>query len=149
MLDQVRVDPADLLDRGALARSLGSGSPAILDRRAQPRRLGDRSVVLPGGVAQDRDHLGGAGRAGGDERGIRRLQSLAADRLRISHTLGSQLVAVVVGVPTQLDVAHPPSSAHDGDERNPVSSVGAGPTSVRPAAAGGLALSAAVATLVR
>ena len=117
MVDQVWVDPTDLFDGGALARSLGSGPPAILDRRTQPGHLGDGRVVLPGGVTQDRDHLGGAGRAGGDECGIRRMQSVMADRLRVSHTLGCQLVAVIVGVPPQLDVAHPPSSAPDRDER--------------------------------
>ena len=108
VVDEVRVDPSDLFDGGALARSPGGVAPAILDRRAEPCHLGDLHVVLPGGLAQDRQHLRGAGRAGGDERGIRGVQVLEADGLRVSHSSSSQLVPVVVRVPTQLHPSHPP-----------------------------------------
>ena len=113
MLDKVRIDASDLLDSGALARGLGRGSPSIFDRRPQTRHLVDHDVVLPGGVTKDRDHLSRASRARRDKRDVRRPQSFVADGLRLRHTLSSQVVAVVVGMPTELDVAHPSSSAQE------------------------------------
>jgi hypothetical protein len=51
-LDQVRVDGPDVLQARSLARCPGCAALAILHRGPQPRRRGDRGVVLPGRVPQ-------------------------------------------------------------------------------------------------
>jgi hypothetical protein len=57
-------------------------------------------------VPQDFQHLGGARRAGGNERRVRRVQPVPADRLGVRHSLRGEAVTVVVGVPAQFYVPH-------------------------------------------
>ncbi len=45
-------------------------------------------------------------RSGGDERGVRRVQPVATDRLRGGDAVGRERITVAVGVPAQLDVSH-------------------------------------------
>ncbi len=106
MLDKIGVDRAHLLDRGALAGRLGRLAPPVLDRRPEPRFRDDRNLVLTGCTSQNAKHLGGALGAGGHERRIRRMQPGPADLLGVCDALFAELVAVVVGVPAQLDVSH-------------------------------------------
>ncbi len=83
----VRVDGPDGIQVCALPRRLGRVPPAVLHRGPQPRRRGDRHVVLAGRVPQDFQHLGGARRAGGHERGVGRVQPVPADHLSLCGSL--------------------------------------------------------------
>ena len=105
-LDQVRVDDPDVRQVRSLARCLGRVAPAILRRGPQPRRRGDRGVVLAGRALQDFQHLGGAGRAGGNECGVGRVQPVPADHLGVCRSLWYHTVTLVIGVPAQFHVPH-------------------------------------------
>ena len=45
-------------------------------------------------------------RSSGDERGVRRAQPVATDRLRGGDPVRRKRITVAVGVPAQLDVSH-------------------------------------------
>ena len=105
-LDQVRAGGPDVLQVRSLARCLGCVAPAILHRGSQPRRRGDRGVVLARRVPQDFQHLGGAGRAGGNECGAGRAQPVPADHLGVCRSLWCQAITLVIGVPAQFHVPH-------------------------------------------
>jgi len=57
-------------------------------------------------MPQDFQHLGGAGRAGGHERDIRRVQPAPADHLGVRRSLRGQAVTLVISVPAQFHVPH-------------------------------------------
>jgi hypothetical protein len=72
------------------------------------RRRGDRCLILAGRTPQNLQHLGGARRASGDERGIGAVQPAPADHLGVRRPLRRQAITVVVGVPAQLHIPHEP-----------------------------------------
>jgi hypothetical protein len=57
-------------------------------------------------MPQDFQLLGGAGRAGGNEHGIGRVQPVPADHLGVCHSLWCQAVTLVIGMPAQFHVPH-------------------------------------------
>src|SRR6266542_1250417 len=100
------LDAATGLKIRALPGQVGDLPPAVLDRGTQVGRPGDGDLVLAGGVAKDFHHLGGPTGAGGDERGVRRMQPIPADGLGVGDAPRAEFVALVVGVPPQLHKSH-------------------------------------------
>jgi len=106
LLDQAWVDDPHAIQVGTFARSLRRLPPAILYQRPQSGSHGDRYLVLADRMAQDLQHLGGACRASGNERRIRRVQPVPADQLGVCHSLRCQAIPVVVSMPAQLNIPH-------------------------------------------
>ena len=81
-------------------------APAVLDDGAEAGFHAHRHLLLPGRGAQCGHHLVSAGGSGGDEQCVRRVQTGTADPFRRGQPLFGELIAVVVGVSTNLDVLH-------------------------------------------
>jgi hypothetical protein len=106
VLDKIRINSPHVFERGSFAGRLGGFPPPVFDRRPQRDLCDDRCLILIGSTAQDAEHFGGSIRTGGDEQRVRRVQAGAADGFRVRDAPLAQPVAVVVGVPAQLDISH-------------------------------------------